>query len=802
MLFTAHISDDKTRTQTVLEHCRETAELARKYGSVCGLSSMGALSGLTHDLGKLIDRFNSYIHGDSSIRRGEIDHSYAGAKYINSRFSIPENKGWTNTAELIGHVIVSHHGLHDWCNIEHNDYYRERIGKNEDYEQVVAEIERVFDTDEFQSLMSEAAIEYLTVIDKVKMMTQGVEANDRDIVRGFYLGMTERLLESILIDADRTNTAEFMSNEKLEMECDLNALWERMGLRLEEKLSRLSGNSDAISLQRQDISERCLKFAENDVGICRLIVPTGGGKTLSSMRFAIEYCKRNKMEKIIYVAPFMSILEQNSDEIRELAGDECFLEHYSDAIQQKYEASDDNEYHDFELRTEMWDSPVIATTMVQLLNTLFLDKTASVRKFHRLSKVVVIIDEIQSVPRNCIYPFNLAMNFLTKICGASVVLCSATQPPFEAMPKFPLLLDENSSMTGNIDEDFEVFSRTKIIPKLETGGYSYSSVAYFAIECIKENGSVLFITNTKSAAKNIYSELKTISSEMDEPPILLHLSTNMCPQHRRAAIAEIVKLLGEKKPIICVTTQLIEAGVNVSFGCVIRSLAGMDNIAQAAGRCNRSGEFHRICPVYAIELCDEKLGSLAEIQTAKDASRQLLYIMEKKGESDFLSPLTMTKYYGTLFREINAANSSKFCYPITDEKTTLIELLSLNEKNTALLPPERRKSSRYCMQAFKTAGSSFHVIEEKTMDVFVPYNDEAKALLNKLDSELSYVDSLRCLRRAQKYVVGIYHNMWQKLSSVGAIVELKNGGYRLKEEYYNSEFGVTDKPSEMPFYNY
>lgn len=801
-MFAAHVSDDRTRTQTVLEHCRETSELARKYGSICGLSNMGALSGLGHDLGKLIDRFNSYVNGDTSIKRGEIDHSYAGAKYINSHFSIPENKGWTNTAELIGHVIVSHHGLHDWCSIEHNDYYRERIGKDEDYEQVVTEIERVFDAEEFRSLMSGAATEYLAVIDKIKMMTQMIDANDREIVRGFYLGMTERLLESILIDADRTNTAEFMSNEKLEMECDLDALWERMGLRLEEKLSRLSGNSDAISRQRQNISERCLKFAENDVGICRLIVPTGGGKTLSSMRFAIEYCKRKKMKKIIYVAPFMSILEQNSDEIRELAGDEFFLEHYSDAVQQKYESSNDNECHELELRTELWDSPVIATTMVQFLNTLFLDSTASVRRFHRLSKAVIIIDEVQSVPLNCIYPFNLAINFLTRVCGATVILCSATQPPFEEMLNYPLLLDKSSSMTGDTEEDFNIFSRTEIIPKIQVGGYTYPEAADFAIKCLEENGSVLFITNTKDAAKNIYLELKSRFSEMENSPELIHLSTNMCPQHRRAAIAEMVKLLSEKKPIICVTTQLIEAGVNVSFGCVIRSLAGMDNAAQAAGRCNRSGEYHRICPVYVIDLCEEKLGSLVEIQAAKDASRRLLYSMEKNGESDFLSPVTMTKYYSTLFKEINAANSSKFCYPITDEKITLIELLSLNEKNTSLLPPERRKASRYCMQAFKTAGSNFHVIDEKTMDVLVPYNDEAKTLLDNLDCDLSYADALRCLRQSQKYVVGIYPNMWRKLTDAGAIVELKNGGYRLKEEYYNSEFGVTDKPSEMPFYNY
>lgn len=765
------------------------------------MSNIGALAGLSHDLGKLTDRFNSYIHGNSSISRGEIDHSFAGAKYINNLFSNSENKGWAKAAEMIGHTIVSHHGLHDWCSLEHNDYYSERICKNDDYEQIVTEINRAFDKDEFYCFMSKAAEEYLAVINKIKKMEQGLSDTDRDVVRGFYLGMTERLLQSILIDADRTDTAGFMANEPLEREYNLDGLWDKMRLNLDKRLAGFNKNCDEISRQRRDISERCLKFSENDVGICKLVVPTGGGKTLSSMRFAIEYCKRHNMEKIIYVAPFMSILEQNSDEIRSLAGDDFFLEHYSDAVQQKLEKCNDNEFQDYELRTEMWDSPVIATTMVQFLNTLFLDKTTSVRRFHRLSKAVIIIDEVQSVPRNCVYPFNLAMNFLAKICGASIVLCSATQPPFEAMSKFPLLLDENSSMTGDTQEDFEIFSRTEIIPKL-SGEYTYSGAADFAIDCFGENGSVLFITNTKRAAREVYSELKTRLSEMDNPPKLIHLSTNMCPQHRRTAVAEIIEMLGRKEPIICVTTQLIEAGVNVSFGCVIRSLAGMDNAAQAAGRCNRSGEYNRICPVYIIELCEEKLGNLREIQEAKDASRQLLYCMEQNGESDFLSPDTLREYFGLLFRSIQSENSERMCYPISEAKSNLLDLLSVNGLNTALLPPYRKKSLRYCMQAFKTAGGNFRVINEKTTDVFVPYNDEAQQLICQMDSDLSFAQALKCLRRAQKYIVGIYPNMWEKLKLANAVVEMKNGCYRLKEEFYNSEFGVSDEPSEMPFYNY
>lgn len=425
-MYIAHISDDQKREQSVFDHCMETAEIARKYGELCGMASLSETAGINHNPGKFSQRFNGYIYGEYSIKRGEIDHSYAGAKFVNTQLANADIRGCVQAAELIGHVIVSHHGLHDWCNIDHPDYFSERTNKDEDYEEILNEINHSFDIDKLRRLMSESADEYLSIVGTVKDMVRGLSPENRGTAIAFYMGMTERILQSILIDADRTNTAEFMSGKPIERHFNLTALWDRMDENLRKKLSEFSGRTDPISVQRRSISDRCFKYAENNVGICKLIVPTGGGKTFSSLRFAIEYCKRNKMEKIFYIAPFMSILEQNSAHIGKIVGSECFLEHYSDAMQQKYETLGDNEYHDYELRTELWDSPVIATTMVQFLDTLFLDKTASVRRMHRFSKSVIIIDEVQSIPRSCIYPFNLAMNYLSRICGAAIVLCSAT----------------------------------------------------------------------------------------------------------------------------------------------------------------------------------------------------------------------------------------------------------------------------------------------------------------------------------------------------------------------------------------
>lgn len=797
-MFTAHISEDGKRIQTVREHCDSVAKIAAVYGRLCGLENAGSLSGLLHDIGKYPVRFDDYIHGRTNVKRGEIDHSFAGAKYIFEHLILPGVRGCSQAAQMIAHTIISHHGLHDWCNLEHQDYFTERISKDDDYMEVCEAVEGELSADELKGLMERAADEYLRIFEICKEAAAGLSPDEKRYALGFYLGMTERLLQSILIDADRTDTASFMSGTDIEREYDTEALWKSMSEKMNIKLQKFGDRTDSISIQRKSISERCAAAAGNKVGITRLIVPTGGGKTLASMRFAIEYCRQHHMEKIIYIAPFMSILEQNSDEIRSISGDDNFLEHYSDAVQKHFEKNNDNEYHEYELRTELWDSPVIATTLVQLLNTLFSDKLSSVRRMHRLSRAVIIIDEVQSVPLSCIYPFNLSVNFLSRVCGAAVILCSATQPAFDSMRKFPILLDENSSLTGDHKEDFNVFSRTRIIPDVNGHGYSYSEAAELALKRFGENGSLLFITNTKSSARNIYTELKALVQDMDEPPRIIHLSTNMCPQHRREHIAVMRDMLEQKQPLICITTQLIEAGVDVSFGCVIRSLAGMDNAAQAAGRCNRHGEFHRLCPVYLIKLSEERLGSLTEIREAQYASQAVLKSMEREDTKDHISPEALTKYYKKLYDDAEDARGNVFCYPMVN--THMVDLLSVNQHYVSCLKIEKGRACS--MQAFKTAGENFHVIGDSTRDIIVCYNDEARELINSLNGDITPLEALKCTRKAQKYIVGLYENVWNKLCDEGAVEELKNGCFSLRKEYYSDEYGVSDSGGTMEFFDF
>ncbi len=774
MKLTAHIRLMDHAEQSVEEHCRQTAVYAAEYGKTLGLAKTAEVAGCLHDIGKMTKTFNEYIHGENSCKRGDIDHSFAGAKYLKALSLQSDDANLCKTLSLIGRVILSHHGLHDWVDENGKDIYSARIEKGKYYSEIVSNFEGSELSAELDQKLQEAVSEVKTIRAELRKM-----AGESKEQFAFYLGMLERLLQSILIDADRTDTADFMSDSKTEMRFDIDQLWEKMETRLEEKLHTFSSRTDHISKQRQSISDRCAAFAARDVHICKLIVPTGGGKTLSSLRFAVKNARKYHKKKIIYIAPFMSILEQNSDAIKSIAGEDAFLEHHSDMLAEIADQKD--LLREYELRTEKWDSPVIATTMVQFLNALFSGKSSAVRRMHRLSEAVIIIDEVQSIPLKCVYLFNLAMNFLSRICKSTIVLCSATQPPFEALQEFPLLLDENASMTGETAEDFTAFRRTKMIYAEKKGGWSYDEAADFCSEKFVEHGNLLLIVNTKAAAMELYKRLRNT-----ENASVFHLSTNMCPAHRRKCISDMKEQLEFRSPVICVTTQLIEAGVDISFSCVVRSLAGMDNAVQAAGRCNRHGEKEQVCPVYIMHLWEEKLGSLAEIKNAGNISREIADTAEDLDDVQLL-----VQYFQKLYR----TERDKLRYPLplhTDQD--LLNLLSLN---AGWLDKKKHLHLRFCGQAFQKAGRLFEVIDSNTSAVIVPYDAEAKKLIADLGSEQDPKYIIELLRKAQQYSVNVYAGTQYHLEHEAAIYEMKCGKQTdctvkiLQEHFYEKNFGLT-----------
>lgn len=393
----AHINRNE-KIQTVSEHSSGVKKKAAEYAKKINACGIAGLAGLIHDAGKLCNDFEEYIRHENSIKRGDIDHCYAGAKLLCS-IADSMDKKYYDVSRFTAHTIVSHHGLHDWYNNDGEDYFKKRISKNERYDEILNNLAEVTSEKEIRDILIQAYEEYKAIRLKIYSICHDDEPKTVRKRMAFYMGLFERLIQSMLIDADRTDTADFMSETETEIsftDDELKSIWKNMSNKLEEKIAGFSDKTDVISLQRRSISDRCKTFAKNKAGICRLIVPTGGGKTLSSLRFAINSCIEHGMSKIFYIAPYMSILEQNSSEIRSIAGEDYFIEHHSNAIMDENNAEELAEY---ELRTEKWDLPVVATTMVQFLNALFSGKMQSVRRIHysiiRLKTAVKIFTRLE-----------------------------------------------------------------------------------------------------------------------------------------------------------------------------------------------------------------------------------------------------------------------------------------------------------------------------------------------------------------------------------------------------------------------
>ena len=773
-MYIAHIREADGAVQTAAEHSEGVRRYAEKYSEKLGISNILRLAAILHDAGKLNSDFSEYIKGGTNFRRGDIDHSYAGAKYITKLAENTEGENISETACFIARIIVSHHGLHDWIDEEYKDYLKLRTDKNERYDEICSGINDMVSDDELRKMLISAAEEYTILKNKIYGLC---EKNSKRY--SFYMGLLERLAESVLIDADRTDTAEFMDGIT-PREFDLDSVWENMHGKIEEMNAEFRKSTDAISRRRMDISDRCAAFAEAERGICRLIVPTGGGKTVSSLRFAVKYCKKFGKKKIIYIAPFMSILEQNSDVLRALAGDGAMLEHHSNIASETDSGEELNEY---ERRCERWEDPVIATTAVQFLNTLFSGKMSSVRRFHRLTDAVIIIDEAQSLPIKCVHLFNLAMNFLSRICGAVVVLCSATQPSFEYV-KHPLLLDAEESMTGDYSEDFEKFKRTELVSDIRTERYTFEQAADYAYEKYLENGNLLMILNTKKAACELFRQLKKRCESDKNNAEIIHLSTLMCPAHRKDKLELARKLLSENKPVICISTQLIEAGVDISFSCVIRSAAGLDNIAQAAGRCNRHGK-DGIRPVYVINIGDERLGSgLGQIKTGQDIFIQLA----ENGGYDLFSNDAVMLYFRKLYSEYE----NDLDYNVRDlgMSSSLLMLLSTNKERGS----KCKSDLRYRGQAFASAGKFFKVIDENTRSIIVPYNREAEEIILDLNSDISADEAVRLMRKAQKYSVSVYSSAFGDMLEKRQLHKLSFGDIcALDKAYFSEDLGIDNE---------
>lgn len=818
--FIAHVRQTDKCPQSVQTHLVETSELAKIFARKLNLESVGELLGLMHDFGKYSRKFQKYIHDETSLfnpdlddeestpNGSKVDHSTAGAQWVyrelrkfGTELGIGELFG-----QMLGLCIASHHGegLIDCLDGEGNPKWIERFNKTDELTHL-AECERNAD-EAVQQKAKELAGENLirSLLNAVKPILSDQATNNK--IKEFYLGCLTRFLFSCLIDADRINSSDF----ELEAQKEIRRLtekpdWQSAIDKLETYLASFE-NRYPIDEIRGRISDDCLKRAVDSQGIYTLTVPTGGGKTLASLRYALHHAQKHNLDRIIYIIPYTSIIDQNAQAVREILGEDWVLEHHSNLEPEKQSWQD-------KLLSENWDKPIVFTTMVQFLDAWFGGGTRGARHIHPMTNAVLIFDEIQTLPVKCVHLFCNVLNWLTTFGKSTAVLCTATQPLLgeSGLQNFPegkresiatrglLRLPENAEIMGkhqDLDKLFADLSRVKIRFNEKAGSWNVQEAGAFLLEQFATTQSCLFIVNTKKWAQELYQYCQRQNMP---PEALFHLSTHQCAAHRKAIFDTIKVRLENKQPVICISTQLIEAGVDISMACVIRALGGLDSIAQAAGRCNRHGEKEGKGQVWVLNLQEQDFTRfLPDIQAGKTHAERVF--RDFTGQ-DILQPEAMKRYFEYYFYQ----RSDEMSYSVKNSTTgSLLDWLSDNALNPyGQKNNKRSKPLPLLMQSFKSAGRAFQAIDAPTHAVIVPYGEGAK-LIAKLCGAWNPKEMYDAKKKAQRYSVNVFPNVWDKLQKENALYETIEGSgiYYLNERYYNDEFGLSlDETSEMTFYD-
>lgn len=801
--YIAHKIKETNQIQTVDVHCEESAQLMSEKCPVDELMDMAWITGFLHDRGKYSDDFQEYIinaiEGTVKVHRGDVNHSSAGGRII--EMMLPG----TLASKMVQAAIYSHHGVRDCLSPKNGSLLFEwSIDDKADVKQAVERFWCMCNKPELERQCEKAADSALII--KKKIMEFDISTGGHSVYgqREFFLGMYERLLLSLLIEADRTNTASFMQGKVLDdipAESTIVSLWKECIVNLEMYIKNFQ-ITNKVDEVRKVISEQCLKAAVIHHSLYRLTVPTGGGKTLSVLRFALHHAMEFKKRHIIYVAPYNSILDQNAEDIRKaLDRADIILEHHSNVIQEN-----EKEEERYTLLTENWESPIICTTAVQFLNTLFSSGTGSIRRMYSICNSVILFDEIQAMPIKVTELFNQAINFLTVFGRSTVVLCSATQPLLDRLETNRLCPPSDMVSAQLIAESGPIFKRTTLVDCTDRyiSGFGIGELCDFAGDIFTKERQILIIVNTKECARKTYENLK---ERYGKDYVVAHLSTNMCAENRHDTLKSVRDGLEADKDIICVSTQLIEAGVNISFRAVIRSLSGLDSIIQAAGRCNRHGKADN-GNVYIVKMSSEaeNISRLTDIKEAQAATEEVLYQYRKTPESmgsDLTSPHAMELYYQRYFYQ--RKGEMKFNVNVEGVETgedgaNLVNLLSVNQigKIEYRRKNKRQISNRLMNQAFKTAGDLFEVIsEDGKVDVIVEYYQDARTLTDSLNNPyLSVTEQKRLLRKLQRYTVGISESMRRRIGN--AIYPICDGKLLiLNRDYYSTETGVSDTPCSM-----
>ncbi|OPY67825.1 MAG: helicase Cas3 [Syntrophorhabdus sp. PtaU1.Bin050] len=803
----AHIRKKDGKTQSILKHLTGVARRSAVFAKKIGLEQVGLLLGLLHDLGKYSKEFWRYIRSaegminpdeddyvDASGMKGKIDHSTAGAQFVFGRLSEKGDKSKL-VGQLLALCVASHHsGLIDCLGPDGRDSFSGRIKKPDALTHLSEAMEKLERTihNKLETILSSQNMED----DVIKTLKKVHNDGDSLVVSHFKQGLLIRYLFSCLIDADRLDSADFEEPQlaKLRNNGRYRA-WSVLISRLEKRLSKFTIRNEIDQLRRE-ISDACYNCAARKKGLYSLTVPTGGGKTLASLRFALHHAREHGLDRIIYVIPYTSIIDQNAEEVRKFLEDRDRKGAYLDRVVLEHHSNltPEEETYRQKILSQDWDAPVVFTTSAQVLETLFGGGTRNARRMHQLARSVLIFDEVQTLPLRCVHMFNNAVDFLINSCGSTVVLCTATQPLLDQVNKEfgSLKLSPDHQMMLNTEALFSELKRTEIVDMRRPGGWNPASIAELTLNELKTEGSVLIVMNTRKAAKRLYKELSGKGV-----PHLYHLSTNMCAAHRMQVLQSIRTCLDpdDPQPVICVSTQLIEAGVDVDFGSVIRSVAGLDSIAQAAGRCNRNGR-RAVGRVFVINPDFENLDRLKDIRAGKEKAERLLdeyRINPAVFDNDLLGPKAMERYFQYYFYE--RADEMKYLTTsnsLIGRNSNLLELLSTNSISVEDFKQMNHVGPPfYFRQSFMSAAKVFQAIDSPARGIIVPYGDGGR-IIGELCAAHDVKKQYTLLRQAQRHSVNIFPYEWQILKNENAIYEIQEAGiYFLDEEYYHEDFGLS-----------
>lgn len=784
--------------QSVFQHCWNTAKYAKRNLEGIGLGSIAYIAGIFHDIGKQTEAFKKYIEdaydGNGKAVRGSVNHTFAGVGYV-----CKENSGKLQNCESILREIIavamgSHHGLFDCVDASGRIGLLYRCHKQGvEYEGPTGFADELLRDSRCDIDWQAAMQEFDNFMKKVKFLLDTRQGADvKDAISRFYCGLLVRLIMSAVIDGDRLDTAIFMENSTYLAPVVDKKWWCEKQDVFEANIRRFGKSDILINRARQYISDECFCAGNKPTGIYRLNVPTGGGKTLGSLRFALNHAVKRGKSRIIYVLPLLSIIEQNAAIIKEFLTNsengkptyDFVLEHHSNVVNENRseavhsEDSEDIVKFDKRLLLDNWQSPVVITTLVQFLNTLFSHKTVSVRRMSALCGSIIVFDEVQSVPNNMLSLFNLACNFLKSVCNATILLCSATQPSFERAER---------PLCGVVENLFELPAEYQVAFKrvnlLDKGDMNLDELSDFVSEQLVKLDSVLVVCNTKKEAKEIYQQVR---QENRDDVMVVHLSADMCMAHRKNVLKNMQAALAGTvcQKVVCISTQVIEAGVDVSFACVIRLKAGLDNIVQAVGRCNRHGECVVAANAYIVDYKDEDLSRLKEIQSAKTAMNELLHPQQRF--DDLLSDAAVDFYYRKLYENMQEHYQDFY---IKKCRSTIFDMLAANHKFYDNCQAEEWEKV-FLHQAFRTAGESFRVFDDNTVEVLVPYGS-GRDIISGLCSERAKYDMVyakKLIKKAGNYIISVYENNKVRLQEAGALTLLEDFDvYFLGAEFYDDE---------------